>query len=185
MKKTLLATLFLSAITPLSQAADYVIDTAHTSITFETSHLGISVLSGRFNVFEGEFSFDGDDISTASVNVNIETPSIDSNHAERDKHLRSGDFLNVAQFPSAKFVSQQVTEGADGEFTIQGELTLHGMTRDIAITTKKIGEGEDPWGGYRSGFEGTTEIRLADFGMKEVLGPTTVSLIFHVEGIRQ
>ena len=187
MKKTLLAALFISAMSPLAQAADYVIDTkgAHAFINFKTSHLGVSWLTGRFNTFDGKFSYDGKNIQNAKIEVNIDTTSIDSNHAERDKHLRSNDFLNVDKYPTAKFVSTKVTDNGDGSLTVTGDFTLHGTTNTIVIDAEKIGEGEDPWGGYRAGFAGTTEIRLADYDMKEILGPTTVKLELHVEGIRQ
>ena len=164
-----------------------MIDTkaAHAFINFKTSHLGVSWLTGRFNTFEGSFNYDGKSYDNAQIEVNIDTTSIDSNHAERDKHLRGGDFLNVGKFPTAKFVSSKIIDKGNGKLEVKGAFTLHGTTKNIVIDAQKIGEGKDPWGGYRAGFSGTTEIRLADYGMKEVLGPTTVMLDLHVEGIRK
>ncbi|WP_448212432.1 YceI family protein [Colwellia sp. MEBiC06753] len=187
MKKTLIAALLLGALSPLANAADYIIDTkgAHASINFKTSHLGISWLTGRFNTFDGKFSYDESNVDAAKIEVNIDTTSLDSNHAERDKHLRSDDFLNTAKFPKASFVSSKITDHGNGKLTVNGDFTLHGTTKNIVIDAEKIGEGKDPWGGYRAGFSGTTQIRLADYGMKEILGPTTVLLELHVEGIRQ
>lgn len=187
MKKTLAAVLMTALLSPLAQAADYVIDTkgAHAFINFKTSHLGYSWLTGRFNDFEGKFSYDAEQPEKAKISVTIDTASIDSNHAERDKHLRSDDFLNVKAYPEAKFVSTKITDKGDGELEVAGKFTLHGTTKNIVIDAQKIGEGDDPWGGYRAGFAGTTEIRMADYGMKEMLGPTTVMLELHVEGIRQ
>ena len=82
-------------------------------------------------------------------------------------------------------VSSKIIDKGNGKLEVKGAFTLHGTTKNIVIDAQKIGEGKDPWGGYRAGFSGTTEIRLADYGMKEVLGPTTVMLDLHVEGIRK
>ena len=170
-------------------AADYVIDTegAHASIQFRISHLGYSWLKGRFNDFGGEFSYDADNPGASEIAVNIDTASIDSNHAERDKHLRSADFLDVETYPEASFVSTDYIPNADGTATLEGELTLHGVTRPIRIDVEKIGEGEDPWGGHRVGFSGETEFALQDYGIDYNLGPAseTVYLELEVEGIRQ
>ncbi len=176
------------AATP-AMAADYVIDTegAHASINFRISHLGYSWLIGRFNEFTGTFTYDADNPQASEINVTINTASIDSAHAERDKHLRSADFLDVNQYPEAQFVSTAYTPNGDGTATLDGELTLHGVTRPISIDVEKIGEGQDPWGGHRVGFSGETELQLKDFGIDYNLGPAseTVYLGLEVEGIRQ
>jgi len=178
-----------AAIAGTAHAADYVIDTegAHASIQFKISHLGFSWLKGRFNDFEGDFSYDADNPEASEITVTIDTASIDSNHADRDAHLRSADFLDVEQFPQARFVSTDFIPHDDGEATLEGELTLRGVTRDIAIDVEKIGEGEDPWGNYRVGFSGETEFRLEDYGIDYDLGPASevVYLELEVEGIQQ
>lgn len=187
--KTLLSLIAGAALSANAMAADYKIDTegAHASINFKIPHLGYSWLLGGFNKFEGNFSYDPDNLSAAKVEVVIDTTSIDSNHAERDKHLRSKDFLDTDKFGQAKFVSTKVTDQGDGSFLIDGDLTLHGVTKAITIDASKVGEGTDPWGGYRAGFAGTAELRLKDFGIPEKLGPasTVVTLDLHVEGVRQ
>ncbi|MCK8043594.1 YceI family protein [Shewanella sp. 1CM18E] len=176
------------SMTNLVQAADYKIDTegAHASIEFKVSHLGYSFVVGRFNQFEGEFSFDADKIADAKVNVTIDTASVDSNHAERDKHLRSSDFLNTGKFPKASFVSTSAIDKGDGNFVINGEFTFNGVTKPLAIDAQMIGEGQDPWGGYRSGFVGSTEFALKDYDVKVDLGPASANVILDlvVEGIR-
>ena len=170
-------------------ADDYVIDTkgAHASIKFRVQHLGFSWLYGRFNEFSGNFSYDEKQPENASVEVTIKTSSVDSNHAERDKHLRSDDFLNVAKYPEAKFVSTSYTQGKDGNGVLKGNLTLNGVTKPLEIDVEFIGAGEDPWGGYRVGFEGTTSFAMADFGIIKDLGPKSkdVEMILSVEGIKQ
>jgi polyisoprenoid-binding protein YceI len=142
-------------------ASDYVIDTegGHAYIQFKISHLGFSWLTGRFNRFSGEFSYDENNPSTARVVVAIDTGSIDSNHAERD----------------------------EGKATLVGDLTLRGVTRPIHIDVEHMGAGSDPWGGYRRGFSGKTPIVLADFGISKYLGASakTVALYLGIEGIRK
>ena len=170
-------------------AADYVIDTkgAHAFIQFRIKHLGYSWLLGRFNNFSGTFNYDEKNPATAKVNVIIKTDSIDSNHAERDKHLRGEDFLNVTKYPEARFTSTTFKDNGDGTALLTGDLTLHGVTRSITIDVKHIGHGPDPWGGYRRGFEGATTLKLADYGITYNLGPASqeVELFLSVEGIRQ
>lgn len=171
------------------KAADYVIDTkdAHAFIQFRVQHLGYSWLYGRFNEFGGKFSYDEAAPEKASIEVNIKTSSVDTNHAERDKHIRSDDFLHVEKYPQAKFVSSSYTPGKDGTGTLKGNLTLHGVTKPVEIDVQFVGAGKDPWGGYRVGFEGKTRFAMADFGIMKNLGPKSkdVEMILSVEGIKQ
>lgn len=191
-KKTLatalLSTLALSSV--YASADNYVIDTkgAHASVNFKISHLGYSFIKGRFDTFSGTYSYDPAKPEASTVSVTIDTNSVNSNHAQRDKHLRSKDFLNVEQFPQATFKSTKVVVGADkNTFDIVGDLTLNGVTKSVTLKTSKIGEGKDPWGGYRTGFEGTTELALKDFNINFALGPASekVALTLEVEGVKQ
>lgn len=188
MKKLTLSLVGLLALTAsqVATAADYALDIkgAHAFINFKASHLGYSLLTGRFNKFDGKFSYDADNIGATKITVNIDTTSIDSNHSERDKHLRGGDFLAVEEFPKAKFVSTKVTETTDGKLEVAGDFTLHGVTKNIVIDATKIGEGKDPWGGYRAGFAGTTTIDVNDYGFKAAwVGKVELELL--IEGIKQ
>ncbi|EHR42694.1 MULTISPECIES: YceI family protein [Alishewanella] len=189
MKKLLLASSLAALMALPAQAADYVIDTegAHAFIQFKISHLGYSWLYGRFNDFSGDFSYDSNNLAASKINVTIDTTSIDSNHTERDQHLRSADFLNVEKFPQSSFVSTKVVPTTGDNFELHGKFTLNGVTKDIVIAAEKIGEGQDPWGGYRAGFAGTTAFALKDFGINYDLGPAaaTVYLELSVEGIRK
>ena len=174
---------------PNAATADgYVIDTdrSHAAITFRIKHLGFSWLNGRFDDFNGTFTFDEKNPENSTVKVQIDTESVNTNHAERDKHLRGKDFLDVSKYPTATFESTGVKVNGD-KATIAGNLTLHGVTKDIEIEAEPVGGGEDPWGGYRQGFTGTTKIALKDFGINYDLGPSAqeVDLTLDIEGIRQ
>lgn len=189
MKKVIISSLLIMASTlPISSnAADYNIDSkgAHASINFKVSHLGYSFTQGRFNTFDGHFSYDANNVGASSVTVNVDTRSLDSNHAERDKHLKSDDFIDARKYPTATFVSNKVIKNADGGLSIRGDLTLHGITKEITIDAMFIGEGKDPWDGYRIGFEGTTRLQLADFGIPVMGASSYVDMTLYVEGIRQ
>lgn len=186
--RALFLLLGLLASTTLA-ASDYVIDTegGHAFIQFRISHLGYSWLVGRFNRFSGEFSYDEERPEAASVRIEIETASIDTNHAERDKHLREEDFLDVARFPQARFVSTAYRPTGEGRGVLEGGLTLRGRTLPIEIEVRQVGSGSDPWGGYRMGFEGTTQVTLADFGITRFLGEAARRMSFDlgIEGIRK
>lgn len=190
LKKSLLA---LSLATLLcgaqAMAADYKIDKEgqHAFVNFKISHLGYSWLYGTFKDFDGSFSFDAAKPEASAVKVELKTASVDSNHAERDKHLRSADFLNVAKHPTATFASTSVKSTGEGTADITGDLTLNGVTKPVVIAARFIGEGQDPWGGYRAGFEGSTRLKLKDFDIQKDLGPAAqeVELIISVEGVRQ
>jgi len=194
MKKLLVASvlsasLFSPGFSSIANAADYIIDYkgAHASVNFKIKHLGYSWLTGRFDKFTGNFSYDAADVSLSKIEVFVDTTSFNSNHAERDKHVRSDDFLNVDKFGSAKFISSTITDLGNDKLEIKGILTLHGVDKNIVIDAVKIGEGKDPWGGYRVGFSGTTRIGLADFDIPAKLGPesTHVELEIHLEGVRK
>ena len=191
---TRLKQLFLSAALlsvsglAVSAPVDYVVDTKgmQASINFKIQHLGYSWLTGRFNQFSGEYQYDDENLANSKVNVTIDTKSVSTNHAERDKHLRGGEFLNVDKYPESTFVSTSIS-GTDENMQIKGNFTLNGVTKAVTIQAHKIGEGKDPWGGYRSGFSGTTEIKLADYNITKNLGPasTSVLLELHIEGTKK
>lgn len=189
MKRFNLAILLLWFFATPLLASDYKIDNKgmHASVQFKISHLGYSWLWGRFNDFKGTFSYDKDSPESTKIEVSINTKSVDTNHGGRDKHLRGKDFLNVSEFPEAKFVSTSFVPNANGTGTLSGEVTLHGVTKPLTIDVKYIGEGKDPWGGYRIGFEGTGKLILADFGITKDIGPASkeLDLIFSIEGVRQ
>ncbi len=190
MKKILpgLALASLLFATGSAVAADYKIDKEgqHAFVNFRIQHLGYSWLYGTFKDFDGTFTFDEANPAADKVNVTINTNSLDTNHAERDKHLRSAEFLNVTKFPQATFSSTGVKKAGDG-LSITGNLTLNGVTKPVVLAAKLIGEGKDPWGGARAGFEASGKIALKDFNITTDLGPASqdVELIISVEGVQQ
>jgi polyisoprenoid-binding protein YceI len=189
--RAICAAVLLAATTLASAKAGetYTIDVEgqHAFIDFRIKHLGYSWLLGRFNDFSGEFVVDRENPANSRVEVEIDTASVDTNHAERDKHLRNENFLNVDAYPKARFVSTAVEPTGDGKGVIKGDLTLNGVTKPIEIAVEEIGHGPDPWGGYRAGFLGTTTLKLADFAIDYDLGPAsrTVELTLSIEGVRR
>lgn len=194
-KRNLTALAFAaSVLTPAllpaeSQAAEYALDIKgqHAFIEWRIQHLGYSWLYGQFNDFDGRFEYEDGALEDASVEVTIDMASLDSNHAERDKHLRGDDFFAVSEYPKASFKSTGIRAMEGDTFILTGDLTLHGVTREIEISAEKIGEGADPWGGYRAGFLGTTTLALKDFGIDYDLGPAsaTAEVTLSIEGVRQ
>jgi polyisoprenoid-binding protein YceI len=195
LKKTLAALALGTALLSAGQAmaADYTIDKEgqHAFVNFKISHLGYSFIYGTFKDWTGTFSFDAAKPEDSKISIDLKTASVFTNHAERDKHISSKDFLDVATYPDAKFVSTKVVttgKNADGKLTadVTGDLTLHGVTKPVVVKTVFLGEGKDPWGGYRAGFEGTTSIKRSDFGKMMDLGPAsdTLELDISFEGVK-
>ena len=190
--KTALFVVALVAMLMQSQAmaADtYKLDTrgAHAFIQFKIKHLGYSWLYGRFDKFDGTLELDESAPEKSKITVTVDTTSLNSNHAERDKHLKGKDFLNVDKYPSATFVSTGINLTGETAAVLKGKLTLHGVTKDIEVPISHVGGGKDPWGGYRHGFTGTVTLALKDFGIDYNLGPasTHVDMLLDLEFIKQ
>ncbi|HSC76499.1 MAG TPA: YceI family protein [Pseudomonadales bacterium] len=178
----LASVLAASAIT--AQASDYKVDDTHSFVQFRTQHLGYSWLYGRFNIIGGEFSYDPAKPDASRIKVDIDVASIDSNHELRDEHLRNKYLLTDKQ-PKASFTSTAY-QGDANSGNITGELQLNGVKKTITIPVKKIGEGPDPWGGYRVGFEGNVTIDTRDYGYTYQLGDHSfvVELQLGIEGVQ-
>ncbi len=175
----------LSGVAGQVYAADYNIDKKgqHAFVTFKVSHLGYSYIMGRFNNFDGSFKFDANNPSASNTGVTINVDSIDTNHAERDKHLRSADFFNADKYPVITFNSTSYEAGSGGNAVLKGELSIRDVTRPVSIDVKHIGEGKDPWGGYRSGFEGSVAVSSSDYGLPDWVG--NIDIYLSIEGVRQ
>jgi polyisoprenoid-binding protein YceI len=170
-----------------AQAEDYAFDMKgqHAFIQFRVKHLGFSWLYGRFTDFDGSFSVDEKKPAEGSVEVTIQMASLDTDHAERDKHIRNADFLETDTYPTATFKSTKVIPDGNGSAVIEGDLTLHGVTKNISLNATHIGGGKDPWGGFRRGFEATTTLQTKDFGIAPKFGSPAVEIIISIEGIRK
>ncbi|WP_122563209.1 YceI family protein [Pseudomonas viridiflava] len=190
LKKSLAALALGTALLSAGQAmaADYVIDKEgqHAFVDFKINHLGYSFIHGTFKDWDGTFSFDAAKPEASKIAVELKTASLFTNHAERDKHILSKDFLDAGKFPEAKFVSTSVKSTGEKTADVTGDLTLHGVTKPIVIKATFNGEGKDPWGGYRAGFNGTSTLNLNDFGIKGP-GPTsqTLDLDITFEGVQK
>ena len=169
-----------------ANAESYTVDGSHSFIQFRTKHLGYSWLPGRFNKFEGKLTYDpSKGPESQSVSITIDTASLDTNWADRDKHLRSADFFDVEKYPTATFQSTGYEGDASGG-KLTGDLTLLGVTKSISFDIRKIGEGDDPWGGYRAGFEGSYNLNREEWGMDYNLGPAAkvIELNLLIEAIK-
>jgi polyisoprenoid-binding protein YceI len=145
----------------------------------------MSWLYGRFDVLGGTFTYDANAPQGNAITVNVDVASIDSNHDLRDEHLRE-KYLFTKKQPQARFTST-AWRGDANTGDVTGELLLNGVQKTVTIPVKKIGEGTDPWGGYRVGFEGTLTIDARDYGYTYQLGPNSyrIELQLGIEGVRQ
>ena len=170
-----------------SASEHYVVDKGHSALLFKIKHLGVSYTHGRFNDFNGHFVVDDENLKNAKIEIDIDAASIDSNDEKRDEHLRSKDFFHVEKFPSITFQSTAIAMTAPGQYRVTGNFTLLGVTKEVSFRMTKIGEGDDPWGGHRIGYEGELLIKRSEYGMKHMLGGVgdEVYITLGVEGIRK
>jgi polyisoprenoid-binding protein YceI len=141
------------------------VDPSHSHLEFGVRHLMISTVKGRFGVLEGTVRTDEANPAKADVNVTIDAASIDTREAQRDAHLKSADFFDVAAFPTLTFTGGRVTEASGDRFKLTGDLTIHGVTREVTLDVTTEGRGKDPWGGDRAGYSAHTKIKRSDFGL--------------------
>lgn len=178
---------------PAVLAADtYSLDPNHTTVGFSVRHFFTKV-PGKFTKFEGTIQYDGTDLSKSSVTVSIETASIDTEVADRDKHLKSPDFFDAEKYPKITFVSTKVKPTGPNKMQVEGTLTIRGVTKTVTLDVDLLGSGPDAWGGYRAGFEAHTKINRMDYGVAwnrvvegggSVLGDD-VDINLSIEAIRQ
>jgi polyisoprenoid-binding protein YceI len=140
------------------------IDVGHSAIHFWVRHLVISKVHGRFARWSGAIELDPQDLTRASVEVKIDAASIDTQVADRDTHLRSPDFLDAAKYPELTFRSSKVEKAGAG-YRVQGELTIHGVTKPVTLEAEFAGTAKDPWGNERAGFSAKTSLDRREFGL--------------------
>lgn len=159
------------AFAPLAaQAADFTIDKDHSHVVFLVDHLGYAKLMGQFTDFGGTLSFDPENVGASKLAVSIKTASIETQMAERNKHLRGADWFNATEFPEMKFVGKTFTKKDDKTGTIVGELTLLGVTKPVTLDVTFNKLGVNPLDKINSvGFSAKTSVKRSDFGMKTFL----------------
>lgn len=185
--------LLLGAAAPEALAADtYSIDPAHSNIGFTVRHF-FSKVPGHFTKVDGTIVYDAQDLAKSTVNVSIDTASIDTEEPKRDAHLKSPDFFDAEKYPKITFVSSKVTSAGANKAKVEGTLTIRGVSKPVTLDVDLLGTGPDGWGGVRSGFEARTKINRQDFGVawnKAIEGGGTVlsdevDIVLNVEAIRQ
>lgn len=159
-----LAAFVLVAALPV-QAADYNIDTSHSSVTFQIKHLAISKVKGAFHDFTGSFSYDPAKPEASSAVVVIQMASVDTGNEKRDDHLRNPDFFEVDTYPNMTFKSTSVKMKNDEEGQVTGNLTMHGVTKPVTLDLEINGMITDPWGNERVGASLSGEINRKDWGL--------------------
>ncbi|SEC27062.1 YceI family protein [Paenibacillus sp. GP183] len=141
------------------------VDASHSSIDFTIKHMMIAKVKGSFNSFEAQIEADPDDLTTANVQFSIDLSSIDTRNADRDNHLRTGDFFDIEQYPRMTFQSTSITKKGEGEYNVTGNVSLHGVTRPESFTVSFEGAGKDPWGNEKVGFSGNGSLKRSDYGL--------------------
>jgi polyisoprenoid-binding protein YceI len=146
--------------------ATYKIDPAHSKAHFVVRHMMITNVRGSFSGVQGTVVYDPENPGASSVDVTIDATTVNTQEPDRDKHLKSADFLDVEKYPTITFKSKSVTKEGDGELLVKGDLTIHGVTKGVALKVDgPTAEGKDPWGNTRIGASATTKIKRGEFGL--------------------
>jgi polyisoprenoid-binding protein YceI len=141
------------------------IDIGHSGIHFWVRHMVISKVHGRFAKWSGTVQLDEQDLTRSSVDVRIDAASIDTQVVDRDNHLRSADFLDVARHPQLTFRSRRIEKASGGTYRVIGDLDLHGVSREVTLEAEFAGTGKDPWGNQRAGFSAKAALDRREFGL--------------------
>ncbi len=152
---------------PLAASADtWQIDPVHTTVGFSVRHMTISTVRGQFNKVAGTITANDNDPATAVIEATIDTASIDTHSPDRDSDLKSANFLDVAKYPTMTFKSKKIEAAGPGKYNVVGDLTLHGVTKEVTLGVEATGAPiKDPWGNTRAGATATTTISRKDFGL--------------------
>ncbi len=167
-------------------AETYTVDLSHTALIFSISHFGYSYTYGRFNKLTGRYLLDRAAPQNSQFQFQVDVASVDTNDAKRDEHLRSPDFFNAKQFPTISFQSSAVSKTEKG-YDVTGNLTLHGVTKQVTLPMRLMGEGQGPRGNYRTGLTFQLQIKRSDYGMTFMQGPIgeNVAITASFEGVRE
>ncbi len=142
------------------------IDTAHSHAQFKVKHMMISNVKGEFTAVTGSLQYDSENVANSTVQVTIDATTINTREPQRDTHLKSADFFDIEKFPTLTFKSTRVSKKGDGELSVAGDLTIHGVTRTVTFEVEDFtAPMKDPWGNTRIGLSATTKINRKDFGL--------------------
>jgi len=156
----------MSANAPQQTTTTWNIDPAHTTAEFKVRHMMITDVKGQFTGVSGVLALNEEDLTKSHVETSIDAASINTREEDRDTHLKSADFLDVEKFPTLTFASTRITRTGDGEVEVEGDLTIHGVTRKVVFAVEgPTPPGKDPWGNTRIGWTATTKINRKDFGL--------------------
>ena len=156
----------MSANAPQPTTTTWNIDPAHTTAEFKVRHMMITNVKGQFSGITGVLTLNEQDVTKSRVETSIEAASINTREVDRDTHLKSTDFLDVEKFPTLTFVSTRITPRGENELQVEGDLTIHGITKTVVFTVDgPTPPGKDPWGNMRIGWSATTKISRKDFGL--------------------
>ncbi|HEY6871843.1 MAG TPA: YceI family protein [Geobacteraceae bacterium] len=160
------AAIFALALPVVASASTWNIDPEHSNVGFKIRHLMISNVRGNFEKHAGTVDIDDKDITRSRVAVTIDTSSINTNVQKRDAHLRSPDFFDAARYPTMTFVSKKVARAGTDRLKVTGDLTLHGVTREVVLDVEGPSqESKDPWGNIRRGASASATVNRKDFGL--------------------
>jgi polyisoprenoid-binding protein YceI len=134
-------------------------------LEFSVKHMMIAKVKGSFHAFEAQIDADPNDLTTAEIEFQVDLSSIDTRNSDRDAHLHSADFFDIANHPKMIFQSTQITKTGDGDYKVTGNLSLHGVTRSETFAVSFEGAGKDPWGNEKVGFSGQGSIKRSDYGL--------------------
>ncbi len=143
----------------------WTIDPAHSEIQFKVKHMMIATVTGSFGSFSGGAETEGEGFDNARIHFSAETASINTNAADRDNHLRSGDFFDSETYPALRFESSGMRKTGDDEYELSGSLTIKDVTRPVVLKAEYGGVGKDPWGNTKAGFSLSGKINRRDFGL--------------------
>ncbi|HEX8924730.1 MAG TPA: YceI family protein [Terriglobales bacterium] len=151
---------------PQTAVSTWSIDPVHSVAEFKVKHMMISNAKGQFTGVSGTLSLDEADVTNSKIEASIDAASVNTREPQRDAHLKSADFFDVEKFPTLSFKSSSVKRIGDGELAVEGELTIHGVTRSVVFTVEgPTAPGKDPWGNTRIGISATTKINRKDYGL--------------------
>ncbi|HEY7308273.1 MAG TPA: YceI family protein [Gemmataceae bacterium] len=177
----------LAVAVPARAADTFSVDPVHSSMLFRVKHLGVGHIYGRFNQYSGSFAFDPKNPADCKLEMEVKIDSIDSANADRDKHLKGPDFFNAKEFPTMSFKATRMKAADEKTYEVTGDLTIHGVTKQVTVKLERLGTGKDPRTGKpRTGWETVFTINRSDFGVKGFLPAIgdEVRIIVAVEGIQ-